>query len=240
MALNNSKWSLNAATGSFQTKPPLVFTAMSWDAAVFWSKCETPAVTFALLIRTPTTRVGFIHYFLRTLFFGILAMVKKRSLNYIYRDRDSSYLPQKRPPPFWSKTAHLCLLSAQGHKCFLSRSVFITRRRLLNLHGSLVSYPDAAFTSITWRVKTSCLCGCEDRWEEGMCSHIGSALSPSCLLRTLQTSRFTTGWSIMLASHTWVVFSSQSSGGDLPAGIGKPGKLFALSMKIEFTANKLL
>lgn len=52
-------------------------------------------MTFALLIRTPTTRVGFINYFLRTLFYGILAMVKKRSLN----PAEIPVICHKRDPP---------------------------------------------------------------------------------------------------------------------------------------------
>lgn len=75
--------------------------------------------------------------------------------------------------------------------------------------GSLGYHPGPPSNSIIYCVKTSCLGGGEDRCEEGICSHIGLALSPSCPLRALQTGSFTTGWSIMLASHTWAMFSSQ-------------------------------
>lgn len=86
-------------------------------------------------------------------------------------------------PPPQAKHCTICLLSTWGHKRFLSSSVFITRRWLLNLqNGSLGSYPGPPSTSIIWHVKTSCLGGGEDRCEEGMCSHIGLALSPGCLL----------------------------------------------------------
>jgi len=67
-------------------------------------------------------------------------------------------------------------------------------------HSKVAAKPAKLFSqlpcpplSVAWYVKTSCLGGGEDRCEEEMCSHIGSSLSPSCLLRALQRAGFTTG-----------------------------------------------
>lgn len=123
-------------------------------------------LTFLPLIMTTTSLCDFIIMcaYLWGLFLLFWAFWKMR--RWLKPGRDYYYLPESWKcyfPPPQAKHCTICLLSTWGHKRFLSSSVFITRRWLLNLQkGSLGSYPGPP--SYLYHL------ACEDllpRWQRG-------------------------------------------------------------------------
>lgn len=200
-------------------------------------KCKMLTLTFLPLIMTTTSLCYFI---IMCAYLWSLFLFLWKTRNWLKPGRD--YIIYQRaenvifPPK--ARLCTICLLSPRGHKGFnppVSLSLEGGGSTCSRVRPALPPALPLPLSFGMWRPPASVAARIDVR--RGCALIEGPPYLQAVFSGALQRGRLTTGWSIMLASLTWVMLRSHSSGGEPP--VTKPHRTLLYLGKVSSPPPRL-